>query len=107
MSAQPDYMAPNVGGGAPPQFGQVPPMGGAYQQNQYYGKDAQGAWNAPAGGVPQEQNYYKPQDQYGNSRGMETNVTPVHPTYPTAHEMVGSPVGGGHGAAVELPAHGK
>jgi hypothetical protein len=107
MSAQQDFMAPNVGGapqGSAP-YGQVPPMGGAYQQNQYYGKDQQAAWNAPAGGMQQEQHYYKPQDQYGTSREVQNNVAPVQPMYPMAHEMVGSPVGSP--GAVELPVHSK
>jgi hypothetical protein len=112
----PTTQPPNGGAGAgqaymnnapPPAMGQMP----AYQQNQYYPPQTVpggGEWKPPvvAGGAPAQP--WKPVDQYGNSREVQTTVTPMgppspNPHYPGPQEVMGSPVN----IPVEMPAHAK
>jgi hypothetical protein len=121
-TTQPEYMAPVVGGmtqtGASnghTSYVGAPAPTGAYQQNQYAAYDANGMpvqqgqdWKPPvvaAGAVPAGQGWKQQHvEAYGQSREVQTNVTPVSgPLTPMngAHEVPGSPVG----APVELPTH--
>jgi hypothetical protein len=99
-------MAPNGGqqymnNAPPPVMGQVP----AYQQNQYHAPQQNmqggGDWKPPvmaATGAP-----WKPAEQYGNSREVESPVIQIPHPHPGAQEVMGSPVT----APVELSVHGR